>query len=59
VIYTDPLKGVMTPPALVDVTGDGTVDIIINPFNSSTLAFDGKTFQLLWNTTVPFTESYR
>ena len=58
-IYTDRLKGVMTPPVLVDLTGDGTVDIVINPYNSSVLAIDGRTFAILWNHTVPFSESYR
>ena len=58
-IYTDPLKGVMTPPVLVDLTGDGTVDIVINPFNSTVLAIDGRTYSVLWNRSFPLSESYR
>ncbi|KAL8612256.1 hypothetical protein ACOMHN_038168 [Nucella lapillus] len=57
-VYTDPHKGVMTPPVLVDLTGDGTVDIVMNPFNSTVIALDGRTFTLLWNRTFPLSESY-
>ncbi|XP_076457343.1 uncharacterized protein LOC143291388 [Babylonia areolata] len=57
-IYTDRQKGVMTPPVLVDVTGDGTVDIVMNPFNSSVIALDGRTYSLLWNRSFPLSESY-
>lgn len=58
-IYTDAFKGVMTPPVLADVTGDGVEDIIVAVFNSSVLAFDGWTYKVIWNYTVPLTESYR
>ncbi|XP_048257876.1 uncharacterized protein LOC124125677 isoform X2 [Haliotis rufescens] len=57
-IYTDEYKGVMTPPVLVDITGDGVQDIIISTFNSSTIAFDGYDYTQLWNYTLPLSESY-
>ncbi|KAK6165207.1 hypothetical protein SNE40_023561 [Patella caerulea] len=57
-IYTDNLKGVMTPAALIDLTHDGVEDIVIAMFNSSVMAIDGKTFGMLWNYTFPESESY-
>lgn len=58
-IVTDKFKGVMTPPALVDLTADGVEDIVIPMFNSSVLAIDGLTFKILWNYTFPMSESYK
>ena len=57
-IYRDDFKGVMTPPVLVDLTGDGVVDIVTSSYNSSVLAYDGATYRLLWNFTQPAAESY-
>ncbi|XP_041373917.1 uncharacterized protein LOC121386932 [Gigantopelta aegis] len=57
-IHSDSHKGVMTPPVLVDITGDHVVDIILPMFNSSVIAVDGRTFQLLWNYSFPMSESY-
>ena len=48
----------MTPPVLVDLTRDGTVDIVFATYNSSVLAVDGKTFSVLWNYTYPMSETY-
>ncbi|XP_071841954.1 uncharacterized protein [Apostichopus japonicus] len=58
VIYRNAIKGVMTPPVLVDLTKDGVVDIVSVPFNGTVLAIDGETYDIIWNTTVPFSESY-
>ncbi|XP_041470340.1 uncharacterized protein LOC121419916 isoform X1 [Lytechinus variegatus] len=58
VIYTDPFKGVMTPPVLVDLTGDRVKDIVMSMFNSTVIAFNGQTYQQLWNYTMPSSESY-
>ena len=58
-IFSDSKKGVMTPPVLLDLTGDGEEDIIMSLFNSHVIAFDGKTFIQLWNYSVPLSESYK
>jgi hypothetical protein len=49
----------MTPPVLIDVNNDEIEDIIIPLYNSTLFAFDGKTFQQLWNRTFPSSETYR
>ena len=59
VLFNDTFKGVMTPPALADVTGDGVPDIVLPVFNSSVIAIDGFDFHLLWNYTFPQSESYQ
>ena len=48
----------MTPPVLVDLTGDGVEDIMMRIFDSLMIAFDGETFVQLWNFTRPESESY-
>ncbi|KAK3581051.1 hypothetical protein CHS0354_013959 [Potamilus streckersoni] len=57
-IYYDSKKGIMTPPVLLDLTGDGVEDIVMSMFNSSILAIDGDTYQIIWNYTFPMSESY-
>ncbi|CAC5391774.1 unnamed protein product [Mytilus coruscus] len=57
-IYSDEFKGVMTPPVLLDLTGDGVEDIVMAMFNSSVLAIDGMSFKVIWNYTHPMSESY-
>ncbi|KAL3885796.1 hypothetical protein ACJMK2_025834 [Sinanodonta woodiana] len=57
-IYYDSKKGIMTPPVLLDLTGDGIEDIVMSMFNSSVLAIDGDTYQIIWNYTFPMSESY-
>jgi hypothetical protein len=49
----------MTPPVLIDVNNDEIEDIIIPLYNSVLFAFDGQTFQQLWNRTFPSSETYR
>lgn len=49
----------MTPPVLIDVTGDGVLDIVMAMFNSSVIAFDGLNFARLWEYNQPSSESYR
>merc|ERR1712142_1069254 len=56
-IYRAPVKGFITPASLVDVTGDGVQDIILATMNSNVLAFDGNTFDCVWNKTIPQSES--
>ncbi|KAG8180040.1 hypothetical protein JTE90_012884 [Oedothorax gibbosus] len=57
-VYTDMFKGIMTPPVLVDITGDGVRDVVMAMFNSSVIAFDGVTFTKLWEYQQPSSESY-
>lgn len=46
-------EGVLLPPILVDLTLDGTEDIIVISLNNSTIrAYDGLSYQQLWNYTV-------
>ena len=57
-LFTDPFKGIMTPPSLIDITGDGILDIMFNTFNSSSILMDGSTFEIIWNFTYPNSETY-
>lgn len=41
-------KGAIAPPALADLTGDGTVDIIAATFDGRLVAIDGESFKWLW-----------
>jgi len=58
-IYSDCCKGVMVPPVLIDINNDDILDIIMSLFNSTVIAFDGLTFQVLWKTQFPGSETYR
>ncbi len=57
-IYRDDSKGMLTPAALVDITGDGIDDIVVATFNSVVVALDGRTFRQVWNATFANSESY-
>lgn len=57
-IYKDHYKGVMNPPILVDINGDGTVDIVMAMFNTTVAAFDGETHERVWDFVFPESESY-
>ena len=57
-LYTDQHKGMMTPPVLIDLTGDGIRDIVFSTFNSTVVAIDGESFNVLWNTSFPQSETY-
>jgi len=57
-IYQSPHKGIMTPPVLLDLTGDGVVDIVFATYNSTALALDGQTYATLWNFTYSLSETY-
>ena len=52
------LPGIMNPPVLVDLTKDGTVDIVIAFFNSTIAAIDGENFNEIWTYSVPNSETY-
>ena len=49
-------KGILLSPILVDITLDGTDDIVAAMFNSSIVAYDGKSFKQIWNYTVTNSE---
>ncbi|XP_066592878.1 uncharacterized protein [Prorops nasuta] len=49
-------KGIFLPPILADITSDGTEDIISALFNSTIIAYNGLTFESIWNYTVPNSE---
>ena len=49
-IYKDCCKGIMTPPILIDLNKDHVQDIVIALFNSTVVAFNGRTFVELWHT---------
>lgn len=51
-------QGVMVPPVLADITNDGTVDIIMAMFNTTVVAIDGETYDIIWKATFPGSESY-
>lgn len=57
-IYTDQHKGVMTPPVLLDMTGDGTLDIVFAAYNSTVMLVDGDSLQILWDFRYPGSETY-
>ncbi|SEI51781.1 hypothetical protein SAMN05216327_102172 [Dyadobacter sp. SG02] len=57
-IATGPKKGFIAPPAWVELTGDGVMDIVANSVDGRVLSFDGKTLGPLWQVALPRTEAY-
>lgn len=51
-------KGFIAPGVWVDITEDGTEDIVVSAVDGRVLAFDGKDFDPLWTTEMPNTEAY-
>jgi hypothetical protein len=58
-LYRDEAKGIMSPPVLADLNQDGSEDIVAAMFNSMVIAFNGLTFQPLWNFSFPGSETSR
>ncbi|XP_071442894.1 uncharacterized protein [Hetaerina americana] len=52
-LFQDPTKRFVAPPALADLNGDGTEDIVVATCNSSILAFDGRTLHPIWTQSLP------
>ena len=50
--------GFIAPAVWVDITEDGTHDIVANAVDGRLLAFDGKTHEPIWKTTMSGTEAY-
>lgn len=57
-IFRDCCKGVITPPVLIDITGDEILDIIISNFNTTVMAIDGLTFEAIWTRRFENGETY-
>ncbi|XP_035703612.1 uncharacterized protein LOC110843502 isoform X2 [Folsomia candida] len=57
-LYQDDQKGIMVPPVIADINGDSVADIIMAMFNSSVIAFDGNSFNQIWNYSFPSSETY-
>ncbi|EZA56528.1 hypothetical protein X777_03315 [Ooceraea biroi] len=55
-LYHNTGKGALLPPILLDITSDGIEDIVAAMFNSTIVAYDGSTFEPIWNYTVPNSE---
>jgi outer membrane protein assembly factor BamB len=51
-------KGVIAPPALADVDGDGRLDIIVATFDGRLVALSGATKTVLWQRSFANAESY-
>ncbi|XP_012234681.2 uncharacterized protein [Linepithema humile] len=49
-------KGALLPPILIDITSDGIEDIVAAMFNSTIMAYNGSTFEPIWNYTFPNSE---
>ncbi|KAI3382253.1 hypothetical protein SNEBB_011435 [Seison nebaliae] len=59
-LWSDNKKGIMTPPIIVDINGDGYNDIIFTTFNGTTVALDGEknVRKILWKYEKKSAESY-
>ncbi|WP_436515531.1 outer membrane protein assembly factor BamB family protein [Ekhidna sp. To15] len=57
-IATSPEKGFIAPPLLIDVTKDGTLDVLINAVDGRMIAVDGKNKETLWQSLTPSSEAY-
>ncbi|EFN80767.1 uncharacterized protein LOC105186548 [Harpegnathos saltator] len=55
-LYHNTGKGALLPPILVDITLDEIEDIVVAMFNSTIMAYNGLTFEPIWNYTVPNSE---
>lgn len=51
-------KGVIAPPTLVDLTGDGELDIVLSTFDGRLVALDGASGETLWETAEENEEAY-
>ena len=56
-LLTEENHGFFAPPALVDITDDGTLDIVGNWHGGKTYAINGATNKLIWQVEIPNTEA--
>ena len=52
-------KGVMVPPLLIDMNGDGTRDILMTAYDGTFTMYNGETLSQLWTVQFPHYETYR
>ena len=52
-------KGVILPPVVVEMTGDQQYDLLVSLFEGKSLVINGDTGQVVWEVSIPGTESYR
>jgi outer membrane protein assembly factor BamB len=55
---SSPDKGYIGPPVRVDLNGDDVPDVVTNSVNGRVLAFDGLSYDKIWEHLIPKTESY-
>ncbi|KAL4241001.1 hypothetical protein ACF0H5_001780 [Mactra antiquata] len=58
VLHKGEKKGVMVPPIVADVDGDGTMDILMTSFEGSMKLFNGQGLTEVWTATFPGCETY-
>lgn len=58
IVATEVAKGIVAPPLICDLNGDGTPDYVISTVAARTLAIDGKTDRVLWSVAHPDAETY-
>ncbi|MCG2461043.1 PQQ-like beta-propeller repeat protein [Flavobacteriaceae bacterium F89] len=57
-LATSTTRGFIGPAVWVDINRDGIHDIVTNAVDGRMLAFDGKTYQPIWQVSMPGTEAY-
>jgi outer membrane protein assembly factor BamB len=57
-LATSKKNGFTAPPVWIDITGDKIPDIIANAADGRLLAFNGNTYERLWETQMDGTEAY-
>lgn len=57
-LATSETNGFIGPATWVDITQDDIHDIVANAVDGRLMAFDGKTYEPLWQVTMPGTEAY-
>ncbi|XP_033726834.1 uncharacterized protein LOC117316365 [Pecten maximus] len=57
-IYKGTLKGVMVPPVIVDVDGDGVFDIMASVYDGKNILYNGKDLRIMWSADFSGQESY-
>ncbi len=57
-IATSATKGFIAPPVLADINMDGEQDIVVNAVDGRMIAIDGSDYHILWEISIPGTESY-
>lgn len=51
-LHSNDSNGYVAPPSLVDLTGDGIVDIVLNNHAGEVVAINGETGTLIWNRSI-------